>query len=66
MAEIEQIEEQIRRLSREERAALRRWFMEFEAEAWDAAFEDDVAMGKLDAAADRALLSHRDGQSGAL
>lgn len=66
MAPVEQIEEQIRHLSREDRAALRRWFIEFEAEAWNAAFEEDVAAGKLDAKADRAVRAHHDGQTSAL
>lgn len=63
MAELEQIEERIRRLSREERAALRQWFIAFEAEAWDASIDDDVAAGILDVMGEQALQSHLDGRT---
>ena len=35
--------------SRAELAAFRKWFTEFEAEAWDKEIEEDVAAGRLDA-----------------
>ena len=57
MSKVKDIESQIRELSTEELAAFRRWFADFDAEAWDRQFEADVKAGKLDALADRAPLS---------
>jgi len=63
MTRIERIEKDIRSLSREERAALRKWFLAYEAEVWDKEIEADVKAGKLDALADEALEAHRSGKS---
>ncbi len=54
----EKIEAEIQRMSPEERAAFRAWFVEFDAADWDRQFEADVQTGKLDALADRALADH--------
>jgi hypothetical protein len=48
MSSINQIEEAVRRLSAEDRAAFRSWFAEFDAEEWDRQIEADVAAGRLD------------------
>lgn len=48
MRKIEEIEAQIQRLSREEFAELREWFLEQDWQAWDAQIETDAAAGKLD------------------
>ena len=48
MRKIEEIEEQIQRLSREEFAELREWFLEQDWKAWDAQIEADSKAGKLD------------------
>ena len=48
MGKIENLEEQIRRLSPAELARFREWFAEFDAEAWDRQLEADVKAGKLD------------------
>lgn len=48
MRKIEEIEAQIQRLSREEFAELREWFLEQDWQAWDAQIEADAATGKLD------------------
>ncbi len=55
MNTVRDIEEAIRRLSRQDLAAFRAWFAAFDAEAWDRQFEEDVAAGRLDALADEAL-----------
>lgn len=55
MSTVQEIETAVRKLSREELSAFRSWFVEFDAEAWDRQFEDDVAAGRLDALADEAL-----------
>ena len=50
MRKVEEIEEQIQKLSREEFAELRQWFLEQDWKAWDAQLEADVKAGKLDKA----------------
>ncbi len=42
MGKIEKLEQQIRDLSEEELAQLRRWFAEFDAEVWDRQIEADA------------------------
>lgn len=37
------------KLSRDELAAFRKWFIEFDWEAWDREIEEDVASGRLEA-----------------
>jgi hypothetical protein len=55
MSSVKEIESAVARLSREELAAFRSWFADFDAEAWDRQFEKDVAAGRLDARGDEAL-----------
>ena len=62
MSTIQEIEDAIRRLPDDELAALRSWFAEFDAEAWDRQLERDVAEGRLDALADEALRDAREGR----
>jgi hypothetical protein len=62
MVNIEEIEHAVTRLSPEELAAFRAWFAEFDANAWDRQFADDVAAGRLDALADEALQDLRQGR----
>ena len=49
MSTIQEIEDAIRQLPDDDLAALRAWFAEFDAAAWDRQFERDVAEGRLDA-----------------
>ena len=46
---IKEIEQAVSKLSRDELAAFRKWFIEFDWEAWDREIEEDVASGRLDA-----------------
>jgi hypothetical protein len=58
MRKLEDIEQDISQLSREEYTELRDWFLARDADAWDRQIEDDVRSGKLDqpgAAARRAF-----------
>jgi hypothetical protein len=48
MSVLQQLEDAVRRLSDEERAAFRVWFAEFDAAEWDRQFEADVGAGRLD------------------
>ena len=63
MSKVAEIKERVRMLTLEERQAFRRWFAEFDAEAWDEEFASDAVSGKLDEAADHALREHASGQS---
>jgi len=62
MSTVEEIESAVRQLPSEELAAFRNWFAEFDAEAWDRQFEADVAAGRLDALADKALRDLHEGR----
>lgn len=61
MSKIETIEQEIKTLSPEEFAAFRKWFSQFDAEAWDRQIEEDAKSGKLDALANAALKSFQSG-----
>jgi hypothetical protein len=63
MSRIEDIENEIRRLTPAELAAFREWFQEFDAELWDREIEADVRADKLKTIVDGALTSHRNGES---
>lgn len=63
MSKIEELENEIRKLSANELASFRRWFVEFDAEAWDRQIEADVRAGKLDAVAEEALKDYRAGRT---
>jgi hypothetical protein len=60
---IQEITEQLRTLSPAELRELRAWLDEYEDRTWDEKFEADIASGKWDAAAERALRDHREGKS---
>jgi hypothetical protein len=66
VTKLEDLENEIKRLSPEELRELRRWFAEFDAELWDQEIERDAAAGKLDLLADEALDEHERGQCRAL
>jgi hypothetical protein len=63
---VEKIENEVRALSSEELATFRKWFCEFDADAWDREIEADALAGKLGALADRALNDHRAGKTTSL
>jgi hypothetical protein len=55
MDKIEKIGREIRGFSPSELAAFRKWFYDFDAEAWDRQIAEDVQAGKLDTLAEAAL-----------
>jgi len=57
------IEREIEKLSPKELALFRRWFAEFDADAWDVQIEADAAAGKLDALAEEALAEYESGKA---
>ena len=63
MITAESVEESVEQLSPAELAKFRRWFAQFDADAWDAQIEADAAAGKLDAIAEEALAEYRGGQA---
>lgn len=62
MNTLQEIERAVSQLSPEELAAFRVWFAQFDAEVWDRQFEADVAAGRLDALANKALQHLRSGR----
>jgi hypothetical protein len=62
MGSAKEIEEAGLRLSAAELAAFREWVAEFDGQAWDSRFEDDVAAGRLDTLADEAVEDLRAGR----
>jgi hypothetical protein len=62
MNRVSEIELAVSKLSREELAAFRDWFQEFDEEAWDRQFEADVMAGRLDALAEEALIDFQKGK----
>jgi len=63
MTKIEKLEREITTLSGVELSEFRRWFLEFDASAWDRQVEADVNAGALDNLADEALADHLAGRS---
>ena len=66
MDKIDELEQRVQALSDDELAAFRRWFAEFDGEAWDRQFESDVKAGKLSPLAERARQAHVTGKSSKL
>ncbi|MBV8210436.1 MAG: hypothetical protein JO133_10285 [Burkholderiaceae bacterium] len=63
MGKLEQIERAIKGLSEAELEKFRGWFAEFDAAQWDRRLEKDVAAGRLDNLAERALAEHAAGRT---
>ncbi len=66
MSKVEHLERQVKGLSPEELARFRRWFIEFDGQAWDRQLQADVDGGKLDTLAEKALRAHAAGQTSEL
>jgi hypothetical protein len=62
MSTIQEIEQAVSKLSREELSSFREWFADFDAEAWDRQLAEDVRAGRLDALADEALRDLHEGR----
>jgi len=63
MSNVKNLERQVQELSRDELAAFRSWFVNYDWEAWDEQLEQDVANGKLDSFAEKALQDHASGKT---
>lgn len=62
MSKIDNIEREIQKLSPSELAKFRKWFVKYDAEAWDREIEEDAMAGKLDALANKALKAFESGE----
>ena len=63
MDTVKSIEQAVKALSPEDLAQFRAWFLEFDWTSWDRQVEQDVAAGRLDDLADKALHEHNAGQT---
>jgi hypothetical protein len=63
VSRVQEIAEQLRTLSAAELRELRAWLDEYEDQIWDGQFAAEVAAGKWDALAEKALRDHREGRS---
>jgi hypothetical protein len=63
MGNVKSIEKAVESLPPSELAEFRRWFAEFDANAWDEQIERDASAGKLDALAAEALADYRAGSA---
>lgn len=63
MWDANQLESAVSGLPAAELAKFRRWFADFDAEAWDRQFEVDAHAGRLDALAQAALADHQTKQT---
>ncbi len=61
MSKIEEIEKEVIGLNPDELQVFRKWFWDFDAEAWDRQFEKDALSGKLDSLAEAVLKSFKSG-----
>lgn len=59
---VQEIESAVKSLSRTDLSSFREWFLEFDADAWDKQFEEDVKAGRLDDLADEAIRDLRGGR----
>ena len=55
MKKIEEIEEDIAKLSNSQLKEFRLWFIDFDAQQWDKQIQDDAEEGKLDELASEAI-----------
>lgn len=62
MTTTEEIEAAVADLPPGELARFRAWFDQFDADAWDKQFEEDVRTGKLDELADQAVKEFKAGR----
>ncbi|MGB8356370.1 MAG: hypothetical protein WCD79_20900 [Chthoniobacteraceae bacterium] len=63
MSTVQEIENAVSKLTREELVAFKAWFAGFDAKNWDKQFEKDANAGRLDTLADEALRDLREGRT---
>ena len=63
MTRVERLEREINKLSPDELAALRKWFLRYDPEAWDRQIEEDVRVGRLEPLAREAVADYEAGRA---
>ncbi|MEA2489406.1 MAG: hypothetical protein QOH21_1198 [Acidobacteriota bacterium] len=63
MTKVEALERDVERLTPEELAAFREWFIEHDWQVWDQQIERDAAAGRLDDLANEALAEFERGET---
>jgi hypothetical protein len=63
LSEVEQLEKQVEKLSAEDLARFRAWFLEFDARVWDAQIESDLKAGRLKGIVAEALADYKAGKA---
>lgn len=63
MSIVEKLEDQIEKLSRDELAAFREWFRNYDSDEWDREIQEDILAGRFDKLADEAIKAHKAGQT---
>jgi hypothetical protein len=63
MTKLEQIEQSVAALSKEEMKKFAAWFAELQADLWDQQIEADAKAGRLDTLAAKALAEHKAGKT---
>ena len=66
MTSVAEITGAVKRLPKKDLARFRKWFAEYDAQAWDRQLESDEADGRLDALVREAKREHRAGRTKAL
>ena len=66
MTAVAEITGAVKRLPKKDLVRFRKWFVEYDATAWDKQLESDVAAGTLDAFAREALREHKAGRTTSL
>lgn len=62
MTKIQEIENAVSQLPKNDLDKFRSWFDKFDAKAWDRQFAEDVHSGRLDSFADQALRNLKNGR----
>lgn len=60
---VKEVEKVIAQLPQDQLREFRAWYEKFDAEIWDKQIEKDIADGKLDVLAEKALAEHKAGKS---
>jgi len=63
MTKLKNLEREVQRLTRDEMAAFRAWFREYDSDAWNRQIEEEIQTGKLDSLAEEAVAAYRTGRT---
>jgi hypothetical protein len=63
VSKVESLEREVAKLTPQELAGFRKWFANYDADAWDRQIESDVEAGRLDRLAAEALAAHDRGET---